>query len=149
MQLLSNVDQAVIANIFPYWENISQADSWDHLKAASNAVAVAADAFGKEVWLGETGWPFYDAGEHNIYRTDPQRAVNYFQKFGCQILSGQGTGFYYVDWDEDNTNNTEQPSWGVLDSFGNPKFGNLSCANHKPDMDTPKESVPKWLGGNL
>lgn len=65
---------------------------------------------------------------------------------GCQILRGDGTGFYYVDWDED-TPSQGKPSFGLLDFTGTPKDGmDLSCTGFKPDMYI-KEELPQFMGG--
>lgn len=142
------MDQAIIANIFPFWENVTVANSWVSLKTASSAAVVAAGEFDKEVWLGETGWPYADLGQHNQYGTNEQMAATYFQQFGCQIFAGNGTAFYYVDWDEDMTYSSANPAWGLFNSMGKLRIPSISCGGYKPEMRTPTE-LPRWLGGEM
>ena len=73
-------------------------------------------------------------------------AQDYFEEFGCGVLAGNGTAFYYVDWDEDAPRNNK-PSWGLFDHNGTPRL-NLDCSNYKPDTSVVGQAVyPKWLGG--
>lgn len=69
---------------------------------------------------------------------------NYFSEIGCQVLKGDGTAFYYVDWDEDTV--ATLPSFGLWDYNGNPKI-NTDCSRSKPDMSAIKNDSPSFLGG--
>lgn len=56
-KLIDNVDQAVIANIFPYWSGETpETDSWSVLTWQSNITMSTARKHGKDLWLGETGY---------------------------------------------------------------------------------------------
>ena len=141
---MNAVDQAIIVNIFPYWENASIAQARAYLDDHIEIVANMSNEYGKEVWLGETGWPSYDHVAHNIHGTSSDNARNYFQQFGCQILEGRGTAFYYVDWDEDNYNSSK-PVFGLFDVQGQPTI-DLDCRKFKTDTNV-KPIWPKWWGG--
>lgn len=54
--MISAVDQATIVNIFPYWSQAQVASSWQMIAYQSDLTANITTAFGKDVWLGETGW---------------------------------------------------------------------------------------------
>ena len=67
---------------------------------------------------------------------------------GCQILQGYGTGFYYVDWDEDTTIQNK-PGFGLFDFSGKPKNGmKLDCDPFKPDTRFEPTQAPGFMGGN-
>lgn len=104
----------------------------------------AVKRYGKQLWLGETGWPALDNGNHNSHGTNQGVAQKYFDQIGCQILKGNGTAFYYVDWDEDKKTGTA-PAFGLFDFTGKPLM-DLSCNNFKPDMRL-LDSNPVWFGG--
>lgn len=60
--------------------------------------------YGKDVWLGETGWPTYDGNAEARNPNSvagPANAKQYFDKIGCQVLCGSGRGF--IMWIEIRT----------------------------------------------
>lgn len=144
-RLWASVDQAMIANIFPFWGNVTVQDSYKIMGNQSSTTQAIAKSFGKELWLGETGWPTIDHGNNNEHGTNVQDAQTYFNKLGCQILAGKGTAFYYVDWDEDQVD-LNKPAFGLLKHDGTSMF-DLSCQNFKVDIYA-KTEYPKWLGGD-
>jgi len=55
-QVIQACDQAVIANIFPYWGNATVIKAWEMAADQSTLTLEAVKQYGKDLWLGETGW---------------------------------------------------------------------------------------------
>ena len=149
--LISAVDHAIIANIFPFWSGVGADAALETMKGtAAKIVDIAQTQLHKAVWLGETGWPTIDTGHHNPQmKTDTllPSAARYFAEVGCQILNGDGTAFYYVDWDEDMHSNAERPVFGVFDWQGKPKY-DLTCPEGVKFESSGSTLMPAWLGGS-
>ena len=72
-------------------------------------------------------------------------AKNYFEIVGCQTLSGMGTGFYYVDWDQDAPM-AGKPSFGLFNFNGQAQF-TLDCSKFKKEQYVTK-GMPSFVGGD-
>ncbi|KAK5081945.1 hypothetical protein LTR70_008635 [Exophiala xenobiotica] len=145
-KVIQACDQAVIANIFPYWGNATVSKAWEMAAEQSTLTLEAVKQYGKDLWLGETGWARSQPNNENIHGANSQDAQTYFNIMGCQILRGNGSGFYYIDWDEDAPSQ-QKPSFGLLDFSGKPKDGmDLSCSNSKPDTYI-RDEMPQFMGG--
>jgi len=139
-----------MVNIFPYWEQAKDfKDAYTSFREHARQVLETAKLHGKDVWLGETGWPSSDVdatarNPNNLASSD--NAKQYFEKIGCQVLLGSGSGFYYVDWDQDAPA-SGKPQFGLLDRAGN-VLNNIdtTCAGFSAEPNVPS-GVPKFAGG--
>lgn len=139
-----------MVNIFPYWEQAKDLkEAYTLFRDHARQVLDTAKPHGKDVWLGETGWPSSDVGAtarntNNLASSD--NAKQYFDKIGCQMLRGNGSGFYYVDWDQDAPA-SGKPHFGLLDTAGN-VLNNIdaTCAAFRAEPGVPS-GVPKFAGG--
>lgn len=144
-QLISAVDQAVIANIFPFWSNDTVTNSLNTASDQSSRTLNYTRQFGKDLWLGETGWAIQDPLHVNQYTSDAGALQNYFQsQVGCQLLSGSGTAFYYIDWDQDAPF-ANRPSFGLWDWQGKPLV-DIDCSTWKKEMRID-QALPSFMGG--
>lgn len=147
--MLRAVDAIILANIFPYYENAATLDSAiDSFRTNAQTALTTVDIYGKDLWLGETGWPYDDttiAGRNPNNVANAENAKQYFNKIGCRILKGYGSSFYYVDWDEDGA--YDKPHFGILDSRGEAKNGiDAYCTGYTVDKSVAS-SVPRFAGG--
>lgn len=106
----------VTVNVFPYWEGVAVEDAgavfWQHL----GDVRAMAARYGKEVWVGESGWPVSgdDRGAASPGTSQLQR---YWSDVGCALFDHQDlNAFWYAEWDEGSA----PPSFGLLDTEGHP-----------------------------
>ncbi|KAK5078880.1 hypothetical protein LTR64_002702 [Lithohypha guttulata] len=144
-KLIAAVDQAVIANIFPFWSNDTVPNSWNSIGFVSKQTLGKAQLYGKDMWLGETGWAMADPGNNNMHGAGQEQLRNYFNLVGCPVLAGTGTSFYYIDWDEDQVN-AGKPSFGLWDWQGQPRIPSLTCSKYKQEMAVTPE-MPSFMGG--
>ncbi|KAK5939234.1 hypothetical protein PMZ80_008537 [Knufia obscura] len=144
-KVIAACDQAVITNIFPYWGNVTVAKGPEVLAINAKQTMTLARQYGKDLWLGETSWARQQIGTfQNMYGATGDDAQQYFNIVGCQVLSGNGTAFYYVDWDQDKPLQN-LPIFGLFD-FNNQPLLNLDCSHYKNEMYMP-DDAPSFLGG--
>jgi len=139
-----------MVSIFPYWEQVATLeDAYSVFRSHFGQVFTSTLPYGKDIWLGGTGWPSNDANvadrnPNNV--ASPENAKQYFDTIGCQVLNGNGSGFYHVDRDQHATASA-RPQFGLLDVAGNVLNGiDTTCAAFSPQPDPPIW-LPKFAGG--
>lgn len=137
-------------NILPYWQQVEGLEgAYGLFRNNSGRVLNTTTLYGKDVWLGETGWPSSDENvttRNTNNLASPENAKQYFDKIGCQVLLGSGSGFYYVDWDQDAAR-AGQAQFELLDTEGNALNKiDTTCAGFVAEQNL-ESWVPKFAGG--
>ena len=109
----------MMVNIYPFYGQVAISQAWSNL---SNAYKMFAAQFsGKQVMVGETGWPSVGPNDGNAVPSIPNE-----QTCITQILAnaGQmGPVFLFEAFDEPwKSENAWAPHWGIWDTNGNPKI---------------------------
>ena len=119
--LISPVD-AVVINIFPFWENTPISGSMDRLlQQISPVTRYTIDVANKPILIGETGWPS-DGFIEGVGVASPENARQYFVDFFCRMDRQEGWSYFYftgIDnaWrQEQDPLNTIEGNWGIWDS---------------------------------
>jgi hypothetical protein len=138
-----NAVDLVIVNIYPYWEGIGIEKNMSRLQETyKNLKAIAG---GKEVWIGETGFP--SAGD-KIKDAVPSvaNAAKYFSEFTSWADKNKVKYFYFEAFDEKWKELYEGKAgshWGVFTSEGKLKPGmeaGFKAGWNNPDTDIIKVS---------
>jgi exo-beta-1,3-glucanase (GH17 family) len=127
----------IMINIYPYWEGVNIDSAFTTFLAHYNAVKTKYP--GKEIIIGETGWP--SAG-NTVGQAVPNPANAL--KYAEQVLNwSNATGvkcYYFEAFDEPWKEANEGPQgahWGLWDSAGVLKPGVLNIFNQTPSFNGP------------
>jgi len=141
-----------MVNIFPYWEAPAGSTmdfAHDVFRDRAVAVLKSAKASFRDVWLGGTGWPSNDTaveGRNPNNLANSANAKQYFDKIGCQLLKGSGSGFYFVEGNQDALAN-DWPYFGLLGNDGNVLNSiDGTCTEFVAEQNVPS-GVPALAGG--
>jgi exo-beta-1,3-glucanase (GH17 family) len=120
----------VVANMFPYWENVGVSSSIKYLESSYKKMKKAAGS--KEVII-ETGWPSAGA-DHGAAVANPANAAYYLRAFTSWARSKNVRYFYFEAFDEPWKVAHEGEvggHWGIWDTGGRMKPG-MAPAFGKP-----------------
>lgn len=93
--LLAECD-VVLANFYPYWEGVPVQEA---VRSVHSSYRRLRDAAGKEVIVGETGWP--SGGEAvGAAEASPENAASYFLNFVSWARAENVRYFYFEAFDE-------------------------------------------------
>jgi exo-beta-1,3-glucanase (GH17 family) len=139
--LVDAVD-VVLANYYPYWEGIPIQSAIRALHGWHAQVVSVAN--GKQIIVGETGWP---SDGNTVGRAVPsaEDAAFYFLNFVSWARALNIDYFYFEAFDESWKAAYEGPQgahWGVWDKFGNLKSGMDRVFNNETITDN-------WSGSTL
>jgi len=121
----------LVANMFPYWENIDIKNSISYLQSCYNKTKAAAG--GKEV-IVETGWPSAGA-QHGAAVANPQNAAYFLGAFTYWARAHHVKYFYFEAFDEPWKVAHEGEvggHWGIWDTSGSPKTGMSASVGTAP-----------------
>lgn len=78
-----------------------------------------------------------------------KNAQDYFNKVGCQVLGGKGSGFYHSDWLADGILRTpKEADFSIFNATGEPADNmDLSCSGWQANAETP-DWLPQFAGGS-
>ncbi|TMW67771.1 hypothetical protein Poli38472_007443 [Pythium oligandrum] len=118
---LYDVVDFVSANIFPFWDRIPIDKAVNQFLGKYQKLTAASK--GKEVIIGETGWPW--AGHSNRGSpTSPENAAQYFSEFTTMAEKKKIKYFYFASFDEDfkiqqlNDTKTVEAHFGLFHKNG-------------------------------
>eukprot|EP00980_Cylindrotheca_fusiformis_P013379 scaffold3410_cov141-Cylindrotheca_fusiformis.AAC.22 len=119
--LRSEVD-VIVANIFPFWEGVPINGAINDMVTDLNWVMNLPESQGKELVIGETGWPSKGFVE-GVSVASPENQVQFFINFYCEVAQGLNWKYYWFtainnEWrqeDEDRENDVEG-SFGFLNA---------------------------------
>jgi exo-beta-1,3-glucanase (GH17 family) len=120
----------LVANMFPYWENVDIASSIKYLESSYQKITKAAGS--KEVMI-ETGWPSAGA-TRGAAVANPANAAYYLKAFTSWARSHKVKYFYFEAFDEPWKVAHEGEvggHWGIWDTSGQMKPG-MAPAFGKP-----------------
>ena len=112
----------LVANMFPYWENVGIAGSIKYLESSYKKTKAAAG--NKEVII-ETGWPSAGA-QHGEAVASPENAAYYLRAFTAWARAHKVRYFYFEAFDEPWKAAHEGEvgaHWGIWDTNGQLKPG--------------------------
>ncbi|KAL8947283.1 MAG: hypothetical protein Q9222_006420 [Ikaeria aurantiellina] len=126
--LISAVDFLGV-DAYPYYQSNdtnSVANSQPLFQQAyQSALAAAATAQGKEVWITETGWPV-NGSIIGLAAPSKENAERYWWEVGCGVLFGRVNTWWFT-LAEENPGGTA-PDFGVVNDYGNTTgYFDLSC----------------------
>lgn len=116
--VLPNVDVALV-NSFPFWEAVPIDFATDYLLEEMLPIYNRAANLGKDVIMGETGWPS-DGYIDGVGTASPELQTQFFVDFYCRMDRELGWSYYYftgIDnkWrQEQDENNTIEGNWGFM-----------------------------------
>lgn len=118
-KIIDAVD-VVAVNIFPYWEGVSITDALDVTKDRYEKVKKAAN--GKEVIIGEMGWP--SAGSATGAALPSYINANWYLKESTSWAEQNGIQYFYLEaynqpWKQESG---VGPYWGVWDENEQMKY---------------------------
>ncbi|KAJ1938755.1 glycoside hydrolase 3 protein, partial [Linderina pennispora] len=109
---------------FPFWEGVAVDAAGD--KMFEHIHNLQAQAGGKKVVIGETGWP--TAGDnYGAAIASPENTLNYMQQFICRA-NKEGIDYYWFNsfdqsWASHNNASNVEGNWGIIKSdYVTPKF---------------------------
>ena len=130
---LTTAVDVVVTNSFPFWEAIDINDATDYLVTEFDTIESVASSQGKEIILGETGWPS-DGFISGVGVASPENQAQFFVDFYCRMDRELNWNYYWftgIDnaWrKEQDPNNTIEGNWGLMfaDLELKPWFQNLT-----------------------
>jgi glucan 1,3-beta-glucosidase len=126
-QLVDAVDM-IVTNSFPFWESVPVEDATDYLLEEMNPLF----ASGKDVLMGETGWPS-DGHNSAVGTGTPELQAQFFTEFFCRMDKELNWAYFYFtgidnDWQqEQDANNTIEGNWGIF-------YTNFTLKEHFQDL---------------
>jgi exo-beta-1,3-glucanase (GH17 family) len=127
-QLVDAVD-IILTNSFPFWESVPVEDATDYLLEEISPLLES----GKEVIMGETGWPS-DGYNPGVGSGSPEAQAQFFTQFFCRMDKQLNWAYFYFTgldepWrQEQDANNTLEGIWGFLNS-------NLTLKEHFQNLN--------------
>lgn len=140
----------VLANFYPYWEGVRINQALKNLH--QNYLRLKQAVGGKEVIVGETGWPS-EGGSFGQAVASTDNASFYFLNFVSWARAENVKYFYFEAFDEVWKASYEGPQgayWGIWDKTGRMKPGMTRVFNGETIADnwsTPEK--PKIIPGDL
>ena len=125
---LTKAVDVVMTNSFPFWENIPIENSVQDLFDDLTDILNQPQAQGKDIIIGETGWPSEGFLE-GVGSASPELQNQYFREFYCRMDRQLNWKYYYftsIDnaWrQEQDPLNTIEGNWGFL-------YANLTLKPH-------------------
>jgi glucan endo-1,3-beta-D-glucosidase len=109
---------------YPYWANELITNGKESFLGSLNNVKLRAN--NTPVWIAEMGWPFEGAQQGQAVAS-VENLQQYWTEVGCSVI-----GMYTTFWFElIKDSEAGQPDWGILDA-----------ANHKPRIDLTCPGLP-------